>query len=224
MSQSNQPKTLKITGFAKGKLHHLFQFVLSVHVALLVVSVHESAYPLSWSIRMRNFYVSHYHPQLGRPMDDNYRVQIATFVLVWALIATIFLCLFSASRLRFLNSGTKLFGGICALLALPIGCLFQGHIQVFLEVELVAAFVGLLLWTYEKALTATWLSIVLLMLHFGVWTVFCSYHSFRGLAVLWPGWHWAWGINDLAWFVYPFLGFCSSMLWATYLSRTRQAA
>lgn len=213
-----------MTGFAKSKLHLLFQFVLSVYLALLVVSVHESVLALSWSIRLRNFYVFHYRPQLGRLMDDNYRVQVATFVLVWALMATIFLCLFSASRIRILNSGMKLLGGMCGLLALPLLCLYQGHTQLFLEVELVAAIVGLLLWIYGKALTVTWLTIVLLTLHFGVWTMFCSYRSFRGWILLWPGWHWAWGIYDLAWLGFPLLGVFSTVLWAMCLRRSRQAA
>jgi hypothetical protein len=224
MNQNDQGKTIEMIHFGRNKLHLLFQSVLSLYIALLVVSVHESAHALSWSVRLRNFYVSRYLPQLGRLMDDNYRVQVATFVLVWVLAALIFLSLLSGSRLRFLSSGMELFGGICALLALPIGCFYQGHTQLFLEVELVAAFVGLLLWTYGKTLTSTWLNVVLVALHFGLWTIFCSHQSFGGWILLWPGWHWAWGIYDLAWIAYPLLGVCSMMLWGICLRRTRQAA
>ncbi len=207
-----------------GKDHSywLYDSLFSIYFALLLVSAHESTKVFSWSIRLRNCYVAHFRPELARLMDDTYRVEVSTFVLIWISAAVVLTCMHFLRRFSPKDHFLRIFVGGVATGGFPLACLYSGGGRLlFLEVELVIATACVVLASLRIWPVSTPLNVLLLILHYSLWSSLGEGFRFvGGWYAFWPGWQWVRAISGVAWLIYPVFGFCLALMWAVSLRQS----
>lgn len=192
--------------------------VFSIYFALLLVSLNEFAQGFSWASpgKLRQLYLSYRHPQAVRGIDDAAGERYAAFILVWFLACIIFFLLRLFARFRSTRAVVRAFAGIVVVAGFPALCVYSGALRLFfLQMEILAAAICVLLYLYRFRRTSVWLGLALSTIHFGTWTVFGSSNFLFGFVVLWPGWDWIWYTWSLSpFFAFSALGFCSAVLWS----------
>jgi hypothetical protein len=210
----------KITGHDNQYLRLVYESLISVYLALLVISAEESR-GSSWASRIQTFYVSYRYPGAPRGTDDNYRFYVVIFLSVWLSAAVIFLCMRLMARYSFTSRVLLNIFGIVAVAGFPLACLYHDHGALFfLEVELAIAGLCLVLYTYQKWPVSAPLNFFLLTGHYALWTLACGEGLWAGVLLFWPGWHWIYQIDPK--FIYPFLGIAASLSWGAYVKQLRR--
>jgi hypothetical protein len=151
-------------------------------------------------------------------MDDGYALYVVAFFLIWASAAALFICLRLLDRFSLTKVVLRFLAAFVAVVGFPLASLYSGEGRMpFLEVELVVAAVCLGIWTYQKWRLSGHLNLFLLFLHFLLWALFSKF-PYLCCLYLWPDWIWRWGatFGDKMRFVYPLLGFCSTLIWAAH--------
>jgi len=197
-----------------------FELLLSVYSALLLISADESR-GSSWSQKLLTFYVSHRYPHRSRVFDDNYfRLYMPIFLLIWISAAVLF-CIFHLSS-RFHAPGTirNVLSGIIVIVGFPLACMHHAPAQLFLQVELAIAIACLGLFVYKRWPVSWPLNVLLLVLHYGLWTLFSGNPFWASTFLLWPGWRWIYRIGPSAQLISPVLGLSSALVWGTLVKRS----
>jgi hypothetical protein len=181
----------------------LHELLFSIYCSFLFVWGKESR-PFAWPTR----YLYFWHPHavsLGRV--DFLLFYLELFMI---LTAAIFLCLRLTRRFSLTQVLLRPIAGAIALTGFPLVCLYrQNRLSFFLGVELALTAVCFLLWMYRRWPVSAPLNVVLLILHYALWSLFSGAAHVASSP-------WAWGIWDYAWFVYPALGLAYTLVWAAY--------
>jgi hypothetical protein len=210
-------KLSKIAGHDNQYLRLVYESLISVYLALLVISAEESR-GSSWASRIQTFYVSHRYPGAPRGSDDNYRFYVVIFLSVWISAAVIFVCMRLMARCSFTSGVLLNIFGIVAVAGFPFACLYHDHGALFfLEVELAIAGLCLVLYTHQKWPVSAPLNVFLLIGHYALWTFVCGEGLWAGVLLFWPGWHWIHQIDPK--FIYSFLGLAASLSWGAYVKQ-----
>ena len=211
----------KDSGRRTGWLRWIHMLLFSLYSALLVLSANAVAWGFSWAIKLRIFYVSHRYPHAVLPMDDNYGVALAAFLLVWVLAAAIFLSVLLLGRFHVDGVILREFAGFVAIVGLPLVLWYSKvGFMLVLEVEVVILAACAFLYVYRKWPVSTPLSLFLLILHFGLWAGESKNSLLPGWILFWPLWHWVWRAGLPWWLVHPLLGFCFSVIWGLHVRRS----
>jgi len=184
--------------------HQLF---LSAYSSCLFIWGEESR-PLAWGLRDLVLYF--WHPNaiaLGRS-------DFLFFYLELFLIPAVALFIFLRLMGRFSPTNTimRVLEGVVAVAGYPLVCLSRLHsVWPLFAVELTLATVCFALWASRKWLTSSAICILLLGLHFAMWSaVGAEFVDWKRASLIW----------DFAWAVWPVVGFAYSLLWASYFRRT----
>lgn len=194
----------------------LHEITFSVYFSLLIIWANAQSVKIPWVLKLASTpgYVpdSFLDPKLLR-----------VIAVLWAVSAVvIFLCLRVLSRFSFATLFLRPFIGIVAVGGFPLGYLYsRWDIRWLGDLLLVVVAVTCaLLYLYGKwPLSRRW-SILLICLHFGLWSLRALGTSGPGLLVLWPGYKWIPVIRFHPDLIYPLLGFCSTLLWAAHVRQS----
>jgi hypothetical protein len=198
------------------RLYWLRDVLFSIYCALLVISLHESAKDMSWSVSLRNFYVSHRYPDLNRMMDDDYRVAVAAFLLIWALACVIYVFVSVVERFSFARFPLWALIGAVAFLGFPLVC-FRFNRAPLLASELAVVGVCVAFWAKGRWPVTNPVNVLLLVIHFVYWSTFGGgYLLVGGQYLMWPGLYRTLSVWMHSWLLFPVLGFTLCLLWALY--------
>jgi|ERR1700722_11988671 len=205
---------------SRERLYSASQLLSSLYIATLIVSVNGQTKGFSWAIRLRSLYLSHYRHHIEKSLDDSHGVFLVAFLLVWSLTLV---ALLSQRALATFPKGKKVllpFIGIVSISGYPIAVLYVANGGLlFLQLEAVVGVIFALLYLYRGWPTALSLSIILLTLHFALWSWGFQYSTWPGWILFWPGWSWVWRSGKWSSLVYPLIGFSSSMTWILSVKR-----
>jgi len=185
-------------------LRWLHEVLFSIYCSFVFVLVEESR-PYAWSTRLRYYYFWHPHAVGLR------RIDIDLFYVELFLIPAIafFVGLRLLSRFSFHQVFMRTMGGAIALAGFPLIPLYRASSPLLiLVVTFAIATACSLLWVYGKWPVSTPLTIVLLTLYYGLFTVL-------GLDPR-TGW-----LRE-AWLICSALGFACTLVWGKYFQETRQ--
>jgi hypothetical protein len=188
--------------------------VFSILLVLLLVSGHEGAGSLSWSVRLRNLFLSS-PPSSVAMTDNNFGIYVVAFMLIWTSTVLIFVLVRLLRGFHRIDFILLSFTGFVAMAGYPIVSLYSRTVQApFMTVELLLAIGCFTLWAWRKWPVSAPLTTLLLIVHFSLWASFSTF-PFLCCLYLWPGWVWNWGGNIGAKMrlVYPLLSLCSALLW-----------
>ena len=101
-----------------------YEFLFSLYLSVLIISVEEMRWSWSWIIRFRIF--SYFNPQLRKPTDDPHPARLIAFLLLWLLVIIIFLCLRLLSRFSSSRVPLDIAAGLVALGGMPTAIWFRG--------------------------------------------------------------------------------------------------
>ena len=183
----------------------LHELLLSIYCSFLFAWTMES---LSPPVPTRYLYFWHPHAvSLGR-VD----FLLFYFELFLILAGAIFFCLKLIRRFSFTRFLLRIIAGAIALAGFPLVCVYrqgrQGLPSLFLDVEFALAAVCFLLWAYRRWPLSAALSVVLLILHYTLWSLFGRAPDVTQLG--------SWNVWDHAWLVFPALGLAYTLVWAGY--------
>ena len=184
----------------------MHEFLLSAYCSYLFAWAEESR-PFAWGSRGAILYFWHPHAvSLGR--NDFLFFYLELFLIPAAAIF-IFLGLISLSS--FGKRVLRVLEGTVALAGFPLVCEIRLHsISPLFGTELALATICLFLWAYRKWLVSTTLNIVLLCIHFAMWSA---------AGVEFVNWNRP-SFWDYAWLMLPVIGFSYSLVWARYYRQT----
>jgi hypothetical protein len=190
----------------------LFDLLLSVYLASLFISAHESAYVSSWSIRMLNYY----SPGSQHLADNHYRLGVTTFLLTWITAAVVLLAVRIARLFYAGRDLLRILTGALVVVGFPLAIFYSGgEHQLFLEVELGIATLCIVLASFRQWPLSSGLNALLLFLHFALWSFFGGGYRFvGGWYLFWPTWYWGTRVVwQYAWLFYPTAGFVLGVVW-----------
>ena len=180
------------------------EVLFSIYCSFVFVLLEESR-PYAWSTRLRYYYFWHPHAVALRGID------IDLFYLELFLIPAVafFVGLRLLSRFSFLQVFLRTASGAIALAAFPLIPLYRATSPLLVLVFTFAiATACSLLWIYGKWPVSTSLTIVLLILYYGLFMVL-------GLDPR-TGW-----LRE-AWLICSALGFAYTLVWGKYFRETRR--
>ena len=180
-----------------GRLHDV---LFAIYGSLLFVWFEESK-PFAWPTR----YLYFWHRRAVSPSRIDFFLFYAEIFLILAGVT--FLVLRLIRLFPFGQISLRSVGGVVALAGFPLACLNRENVLP-LSIALIATGVCYLLWVRRGRLGSAPVAVVL-FLYYG----FCSL-----VGRSWPteGWQ----LSDYAWFLYPTIGFCYTLLWADYFRKT----
>jgi len=204
-----------------GPVSLLHSALISVYSALLVVSVNWLRGG-SWPVRLRLAYISRHYPHAQRVMDDSHGVLVAAWILVWGIAILAFCCLSLLSRFRWAKRVLNPLSGLLAVVGIPVAAMWTsgGKLLPFAVVEGLASVAFVFLYLYKNWPTSTLLRVILLTIHFGLWSWLIQGSNWPGWILLGPWSNWVWHFGDYFSPVYPLLGFCLAITWGC-MSQTR---
>lgn len=155
------------------------------------------------------------------------------FLLLWLGSATlVFLCVRLLSRTSSLGSWLFIVSGMVAVAGFPIASAytsFRGYLNMlgsiphallyayaphrWLGLEVLASLVGLLLSAFSKRLQKATLALLMLFLHFALWSWLVILGAGSGNILLWPGYSFVPFTREHPSLIYPLLGFLASAVW-----------
>jgi hypothetical protein len=189
----------------------LLELLFSIYFPFLLVSMDETKGGVAWSTKLLIFYKSH-QASSGRPMED-YRSDIITFLLIWVSAVLIFCCVHLLGKLGIGKGFFFAVSGTVALAGYPLFLVYPSHRQLpFMYVELGITLVCGALAAMRIWPVSTPLSILLLLMHYALWSSIGGGHrSVGGWYLLWPSYQNR-QILQYAWIVYPVFGLGISLL------------
>jgi hypothetical protein len=210
------------------RLRLIHELLFSIYFPFLILSAHEGEAGGRWAIKLIHWAVLHDYLHANVGIEDN-RIFLADFLLLWLSAALIFSILRSFARSSITCLVLQSFAGLVAVAGFPLASMYvRGRRVLSPEVALLLGGVCLVLslWANRKwRVTRLW-NIFLLLLYFAVWaTPLAGGTSLQAASwiLLWPGaWRWALGIWQHGWIIYPFLGFCSTLVWAAYFRQSEK--
>lgn len=166
------------------------------------------------------------------------------FVFLWAGAAIVmFLCLRMLARFSITDLFLRTFGGIVAVAGFPIACgyvSFLGYLRMlasfprallyayvphrWLAVEVLAGMACVFLyafWKWPAPAKAQW-GLLLLGLHFAIWTWFVMLGAGSGHILLWPGYDWTSLTREQPSLIYLLFGLLASLAWGLYVRQSRE--
>jgi len=194
-----------------------YELLFSIYLAALVVSVNRMVATYSLALRLRSLYVSYRFPHVSMGIDDYRGIRVTSFLLVWLLVILFFITFRLLADGTFAKIVLRVLTGVVAIAGLPVAHIYSGHpTMFFLKAELILSVGCIILYAYRKWPVSDLVSLLLLVLHFGVWT-WVIWDSFSlGLDALWPAWD-SWYISKETRLAYALLGFASTFFWAAYI-------
>jgi hypothetical protein len=194
----------------------LHETMFSIYFALLIVWANTQTGRNPWVVRLRLLFAP------GRPLHTfmDARLRLAMGVL-WGLFAVIvFLCLRMFSRFSFTDFFLRTFAGMIAIAGFPLAYMLCFHLYLgWTVVEPAVALVCASLYLYRGwPISLPW-SILLLVIHFGLWTLAACNPRIPvpGWFLLWPGYDWMPLTRHYPNLIYPLLGFFSTLCWVAYV-------
>jgi len=159
------------------------------------------------------------------------------FLLLWLGSATlVFLCVRLLSRFSSIRSFFRVISGIVAVAGFPIACAyasFRAYLDMlasipqallyayaphrWLGLEMLASLVGVFLYAFSKWLQKATFVLLILFLHFAIWSWLVILGAGSGNILLWPGYSWVPLTREHPSLIYPLLGLLASVVWGLYL-------
>lgn len=155
------------------------------------------------------------------------------FLLLWvASAALVFLCLRLLSQFSSVRAVFRILHGIVAVAGFPIAAAytsFRGYYHMFglptaflyayvphrwLGLEVLASLAGVFLFVFAIWPKKTKWALLLLFLHFALWSWVVILGAGSGHILLWPGYSWMPLTRQYPSLLYPFLGLLASIVWA----------
>jgi|HubBroStandDraft_4_1064222.scaffolds.fasta_scaffold226557_1 hypothetical protein len=198
-------------------LRWLSEFLFTSYVAFLVVALGSQS-PSHWPVRLQIFIASHGFPNARVLTDEGFSYYSMLFFLVWGGAITLFLCLRFASRFALGRTTLGIIVPVITIVGFPVASLYAGNGRMpFLEIELLIVGVCVALWARGRWLVSLTTGIFILTLHFALWAWFSRFFPYLCCLYLWPGWIWrsSAAFADKMRVVYPVLGWCAIVSWAT---------
>jgi len=176
---------------------------------------------------------------VGVPLSYNDPGLRFAFLLLWLGSATLaFLCIRLLSRSASLRSFFLIISGVVAVAGFPVVSAyisFRGYVTMFgsipqalfyayspdrwLGIEVLASLFGVFLYAFSKRFKDSRFSLVMLVLHFAVWSWLVILGAGSGNILLWPGYSWIPLTREHPGLIYPLLGLLASIVWGLYLRR-----
>jgi len=166
-------------------------------------------------------------------------LRFAFFFLWMASAAVVFLIVWLLSRFSFVRIFLRVFAGIVAVVGFPIangyasfrayldtlGSLPQAFLYAYaphrwLGVEVLASLVGIFLYVFVKWPKKAMWGLLLLFLHFALWSWLVLLGAGSGNILLWPGYSWTRLTRENPSLIYPLLGVLTSLVWGLYLRKS----
>lgn len=160
-----------------------------------------------------------------------------SFGLLWLGmgIATFF-ALRTTAILSRSDSFLKIFGGVVTVVGFPLVSGYVSFIGYFhmlgalpsallnaysphrwLAFEVVASLICVFLYLFWNLPSRVLWGLVLLVLHFAIWTWVVLRGAGSGHILLWPGYDWTPFTREQPSLIYPWLGLLASLAWASYI-------
>lgn len=165
------------------------------------------------------------------------------FVLLWlGSAAFVFLCVRLLSRTSFIRSLLLIVSGIVAVAGFPIASgftSFRGYLGMlssipkallyayapfrWLGVEMIASLVGVFLYAFSQWFRSLRFGLLLLVLHFALWSWLVILGAGSGNILLWPGYSWIPLTHEHPSLIYPLLGLLASAVWLLCVRHANQS-
>jgi hypothetical protein len=180
------------------------ELLFSIYCSFLFVWAEESR-PFAWPTA----YLYFWHPHAVALGRIDFLLFYSEVFLI--LASVLFLSLRLIRRFAFSRILLRTIAGAVAVAGFPLVCQYRQNQRLFLlDIELILAAVSFLLWVYRKWPVPAPLNVVLLIVHYSLW----SFLSGEARIV---DWRWPSGILDYAWLAYSALGLAYTLVWAAYL-------
>ena len=192
-----------------------YELVLSLYLSLLAVWTNAQTASSPWVVRLQRLLAPQSAPHSF--LDLNLRWSIGLLWLSSAILVFIFLRL--AAKFTRAHDSLLALAGLMTVAGFPLAYTYARRGTVW-GLGALVAIIGIaaaVVYLIVRRRPATLWIAVIALLYFG----FCSLGALTAgqsrLLLLWPGYDWLPFTKRHPDLIYPILGFCSTLLWATYV-------